>query len=696
MNPESTIQLPPPRRPGARRVPDGVWFLWIFAALASGLAAGIFMGKKLVPVRSVVVKPAPIEIQVPAKPNVDADETLAAARAASAAGDWLQAQTLYQQILAQDAENAIAQAALPLIERHLATAKATVRIATTPPGAKVRLGTFGEATSPAVFEGVPYGVYPAEVSLPGFEPVIRKVTIDRPSLEVAAIDLARSTGILRLSSVPEGVEFKLVRTDHLEELVEIGKTPATIERLDAGEYQVMMALQGWPDYQEKVKVESNRKASVSHIFAKGGLKITSDPSEAEVWLTTDASLPARKLGTTPLNASDLPVGRHRLELRYRDWSPIQRTVEVREGEAVDLDFAWKRGTISFSSNPNGAKLLMNDQPVGNSEGANVLPLIAEFPEGAYTFVAQYDGLDPVALDVEVKADAPAEARFEFAFGSVSINSQPPGASVVANGRPLGRTPYRQEIVRPGPHTYELAMASHRSTTVSGEVKPGQGLNFDARLIFDPAPKTRSDFTNTIGLKLVWLDQLHGWVGAHEVPQAAFESVMRKNPSLIKGETLPAQGMTWYDASRFCEQLTASERSSGQLPKGYRYTLPTDQMWTLFSGGGGLDQAITSSGARRDGPAPVGSLGANEFGLFDVRGNVWEWCEDWYSLDIVSRARDAGTSTNSSWVGTERKVLRGGSWNRSSANDLHRDYRYGMRPSTADNHEIGFRVVLMPE
>jgi formylglycine-generating enzyme required for sulfatase activity len=196
--------------------------------------------------------------------------------------------------------------------------------------------------------------------------------------------------------------------------------------------------------------------------------------------------------------------------------------------------------------------------------------------------------------------------------------------------------------------------------------------------------------------MVWVDQLHGWVGAHEVPQAAFESVMRKNPSLIKGESLPAQGMTWYDASRFCEQLTASERSSGQLPKGYRYTLPTDQMWTRFAGNGGLDRAVTSSGARRDGPAPVGSLGANEFGLFDVRGNVWEWCEDWYSLEIVGRARDAGTSTNSSWVGTERKVLRGGSWNRSSANDLHRDYRYGMRPSTADNHEIGFRVVLMPE
>jgi formylglycine-generating enzyme required for sulfatase activity len=109
----------------------------------------------------------------------------------------------------------------------------------------------------------------------------------------------------------------------------------------------------------------------------------------------------------------------------------------------------------------------------------------------------------------------------------------------------------------------------------------------------------------------------------------------------------------------------------------------------------LETAVTSVAARREGPSPVGSLGPNEFGLFDVRGNVWEWCDDWYSLEIVSRAKSAGTSTNESWAGTDRKVLRGGSWNRSSASDLHRDFRYAMRPSTVGNHEIGFRVVLMP-
>ncbi len=703
MNQEtSTIQLPPPRRqerPPTQGGRLGLLVLWVFAALVGGLAAGLFAGKYLSANRTIVVKSPPQTIEV-AEPSAaiigppEIREKLEEASEAVAEGQWLTSQALYREILESQPGHPVAAAALPIVERHLATARGTVRIETAPSGATVKLGSLGEKESPAVFEDVPFGVYPVEISRDGYEPLERKVTVDRPEVELASLDLARSTGALRLSSVPEGVEFKLIRTDQVEELVQMGKTPATIEQLDAGEYQVHMALNGWPEYREKVKVDSNRKASVSHIFSRGGLKITSDPSEAEVWLTTDASLPAEKLGTTPLNASELPVGRHRLELRYRDWPPIQRTVEVREGEAVALDFAWKRGAVVFRSDPPGATVMMED-------GASFLPpnattpFTAEFPEGEHTFTAQYPGLDPVIKSVEVKADASTNADFTFEYGKVSITSDPPGATVMANGQPLGRTPYREAVVRPGPQSYELSLDQHRATTVSGEVKPGQSVNFEARLVFDPMPKTRSDFVNSQGLRMVWIDHLHGWVGAHEVTQQAFEEVMHKNPSDFVGPNLPVQGVTWYEASRFCEQLTGSELSSGRLPKGYRYALPSDEVWSFFAGTTSLENAVTSQDQRREGPAPVGSLPPNEFGLFDVRGNVWEWCDDWYSLDIVSRSREAGASVNTNWVGTERKVLRGSSWNRSSGDGLELGYRYAIRPSTS-NYEVGFRVVLMPE
>ncbi|MCB1230815.1 MAG: PEGA domain-containing protein [Verrucomicrobiae bacterium] len=697
----TSIQLPPPRGNEIRRSGGvGVWVvvLWVFAALAGGLAIGVFAGKYLSAHRTIVVKSPPAANATTTNPaasetNADIAAKLQAASAAINDGNWLESRSLYEEILQASPNHPVARATLPLIERHLASARAVVKIDTAPSGATVKLGSLGEKETPAVFEEVPFGVYNAEISHSGYEPIERKVTVSSPTVELTSIDLARSTGALRLSSVPEGVEFKLLRTDDVEELVQMGKTPATIEQLDAGEYQVHMALKGWPEYREKVKVDSNRKSSVSHIFSKGGLKITSDPSEAEVWLTTDASLPAKKLGVTPLNASELPVGRHRLELRYHDWPPIQRTVEVREGEAVALDFAWKRGALAFRSDPPGATVTMEDGPMLGDK--SVTPFTAEFPEGEHTFTAKYPGLEPVTLSFDVKADQTREALFKFDYGTVSITSQPPGASVLSNGQPLGRTPYRQAVVRPGTQVYELTMDQHRSTTVSGEVKPGQSVNFEAQLDFDPVPKTRSDFVNSQGIKMVWIDQLHGWVGANEVTQKAFESVMHKNPSDFVGEQLPVQGVTWYEASRFCEQLTSSEQSSGRLPRGYRYTLPSDEMWSFFVGRTGLEKAVTSEGSRREGPEPVGSLPANEFGLFDVRGNVWEWCDDWYSLDIVSRSREAGASTNSNWVGTERKVLRGSSWNRSSGDSLDIGYRYAIRPSTT-NYEVGFRVVLMPE
>lgn len=701
MKPETTaIQLPPRKRPEPRSsggTRTSTVILWVFAAMIGGLAIGIFAGKYLASQRTILVKSPPQTIttteQTPTAPEIEAK--LSAASEAINEGNWLESRALYQEILSINPDQAVAKAALPLIERHLATARGQVIVEAVPTGALVKLGAFEEKPSPAVFDEVPFGNYEMVISHPGHEPTRRRVTVDDAEVKVAGIDLARSTGALRLSSIPEGVEFKLMRMDDAEELVRMGKTPATIEQLDAGEYRVHMALTGWPDYQEKVKVDSHRNASVSHIFARGGLKITSDPSEAEVWLKTDATLPPRKLGGTPLNALELPVGRHRLELRYRDWPPIQRTVEVREGEAVALDFAWKRGAITFRSDPPGAKVLRADQPANGESAASVTPFTAEFPEGTHTFVAQYPGLDPVVVEAEVAADETGEALFRFDYGSVSIASDPAGATVMMNGKPLGRTPYQQEIVRPGPQIFALSLDRHRSTTVEGEVKPGQSLNFDARLVFDPAPKIQSDFVNSQGLKMVWIDALHGWVGAHEVPQAAFEGVMHENPSDFAGDTIPVQGVTWYQADRFCQQLTSSERGSGQLPRGYRYSLPTDEMWSFFAGSTSLDNAITSRDLRREGPAPVGSLPANEFGLFDVRGNLWEWCDDWYSLDIVARSRKVGATVNNAWVGTERKVLRGGSWNRSSGDGLDLGYRYANRPS-ASTYEIGFRVVLMPE
>ncbi len=218
----------------------------------------------------------------------------------------------------------------------------------------------------------------------------------------------------------------------------------------------------------------------------------------------------------------------------------------------------------------------------------------------------------------------------------------------------------------------------------------------------------NSFENSLGLKFVSVPgakvQFCIWetrVQDYQKFTAATGRAWTK-PDFEQGPLHPVVNITWEDAAAFCNWLTSQERKSGMLTSKQRYRLPTDLEWSAAAGCAaeagktpeermktlmvwpwgyywpphtddgnygpelGVDRFAETS--------PVGSFKPNAFGLYDVGGNVWEWCEDWYNNASVTRA------------------LRGGSFHDSQPKDLLSAYRFS-GTMHLNNDDIGFRMVL---
>lgn len=191
------------------------------------------------------------------------------------------------------------------------------------------------------------------------------------------------------------------------------------------------------------------------------------------------------------------------------------------------------------------------------------------------------------------------------------------------------------------------------------------------------------------------------VGRYEITQEQYEAVMGTNPSRYQGPDLPVDSVEWRSAVRFCEQLTGLARLRGVLRKGYVYRLPTEAEWEYVCRAGGetrftgtdsavelLDLAWIKNNSD-DRTHPVGSKKPNAWGLYDLHGNVAEWCADGAAPRLPG-----GTYTNRFIVpkdGFYARAYRGGSHYSHPGLVLvaHRAWR-----DYADSG-AGFRVVLAP-
>jgi sulfatase modifying factor 1 len=219
---------------------------------------------------------------------------------------------------------------------------------------------------------------------------------------------------------------------------------------------------------------------------------------------------------------------------------------------------------------------------------------------------------------------------------------------------------------------------------------------------------KSDFNQIIdNLEMVLIEGNSSissfYIGKFLVTQKEYFAIMKINPSNFKGDVstavstsnLPVETVSWFDAIRFCNALSKKHdlqpvynESTGEFLnsvtnlKGYR--LPSEAEWVFtakggnksggfkFSGSNKIDEVAWYSANSDSKTHPVGSLKPNELGIYDMSGNVWEWCHDWYILGFG-------------------RVIRGGSWHKGGdANYVSVSSRYGYDPDGRTSF-IGFRV-----
>lgn len=194
-----------------------------------------------------------------------------------------------------------------------------------------------------------------------------------------------------------------------------------------------------------------------------------------------------------------------------------------------------------------------------------------------------------------------------------------------------------------------------------------------------------------------------FMGKYEVTQAQYQAIMGNNPASFKGETRPVEQVSWNDAVEFCQKLSQMT--------GRNYRLPSEAEWEYACRAGTttpfyFGETITADlvnydatstyasapkGEYRQQTTPVGSFPPNAFGLYDMHGNVWEWCQDtWH--DSYQGAPNNGSAWVDNGNDNQTRLLRGGSWI-NNPEDCRSAYRNNNDLSRGRHiDDIGFRIV----
>jgi len=427
----------------------------------------------------------------------------------------------------------------------------------------------------------------------------------------------------------------------------------------------------------------------------GTLKIVSTPFSADY--VVKSKLTDNYTGTTPNTIRKLLVGEYTVTLSKTGYSSETRTVNIKENETKEINIELSSGKqITINSAPQGAKLYIDNNYKG------ITPFTTELIFKKYNVKLSKAKYKELTQSIEINTNSKnINLTLKRFSKQITINSTPQGAKLYINNEYKGTTPYTTEFSF-GKHDVKLSKAYYKDLTQSIEINTySKNINLNLESIIKEIPGmvfvkagtfrmgSNDGQSDEKPIHTVTIDDFY--IGKYEVTQKQWKEIMGKNPSKFKGDNRPVESVSWNDVQDFIKKLN---RKTGKY-----YRLPTEAEWeyaarggvetihessqTKYAGSNNIDNVAWYTGGKTHN---VGTKQANKLGIYDMSGNVWEWCNDRFgSYSSGSQNNPQGASSGS------YRVYRGGSWI-SGARGCRVANRYNYSPNCSDNI-IGFRLAL---
>lgn len=501
----------------------------------------------------------------------------------------------------------------------------------TPPNAVVELdGELLNTSEGTATKMMRFGTYGYRVNAPDYKPEVGKVTVNDP----------KNKHVVSVALKPNFAAVTLTVDGDAEIWV-------NGERKGTGSWQGNL---GAGTYEFETRKANHRSATVTRDIQAssepqtirlqaptpilGEADINSSPAMADIYID------GKKVGQTPQLISDLMIGEHQYRLSRQGYADYSGMLTIREGETVQVNATLNNATqiTVTSTNPN-ATLYIDGTAQGTASGTK------NTSYGQHQIRLTADGWREYTTTISV-----SESQRSFNF---------PMEEVVQSSRTVTVGNVSFTMIRVDGGTFTMGATSEQGSDANNDEKPAHQV-------------TLSPY----------------YIGETEVTQALWEAVMGSNPSNFKGANKPVENVSWDDCQDFVRKLN---QKTGQS-----FRLPTEAEWEYAARGGNRSLGYKYSGSKKlddvawytkttkdKGTRDVKTKQANELGLYDMSGNVWEWCQDWFGeYSSGSQTNPTGPSSGS------HRVRRGGSWdnsagycrvsNRNHDTPDYRSYRLGLR------------------